>query len=44
MGEKVDEPLTAAKDWLIANNNNVMAVLFVVIGFMMIGDSLSVLL
>ena len=44
MGDRADEPLTTAKQWLIDNNNTVMSVLFVVLGFKLIGDALTVLL
>lgn len=43
MGPKADAPLTAAKDWLITNNNTVMAVLFVVLGAMVLGEGISLL-
>ena len=43
MGDRADEPLTIAKKWLI-DNNTVMSVLFVVLGFTLIGDALTVLL
>ena len=44
LGDRADAPLTTAKQWLIDNNNTVMAVLFVVLGFKLIGDALTVLL
>ena len=44
LGDKADAPLTTAKQWLIDNNNTVMSVLFVVLGFKLIGDALTVLL
>lgn len=44
LGDRADAPLMTAKQWLIDNNNTVMAVLFVVLGFKLIGDALAVLL
>ncbi len=44
MGDRADAPLTIAKQWLIDNNNTVMSVLFVVLGFKLIGDAMTVLL
>lgn len=44
LGDRADAPLTTAKQWLIDNNNTVMSVLFVVLGFKLIGDALTVLL
>jgi hypothetical protein len=43
VGEKADPGLTRLKGWLSANNAVVMAVLFVVFGFKLIGDGISIL-
>lgn len=43
MGPKAEAPLNSAKEWLIANNNTVMAVLFVVLGAKVLGDGISLL-
>ena len=42
MGPKATGTLTQMKDWLIANNNTVMMVLFVVIGAKLLGDGIAV--
>lgn len=42
MGPKATGTLTQMKDWLIANNNTVMMVLFVVIGAKLVGDGIAV--
>ncbi len=44
LGDRADKPLTEAKEWLLANNNTVMFVLFLVLGFKVLGDGLAVLL
>ena len=44
LGDRADEPLTEAREWLLANNNTVMFVLFLVLGFKVLGDGLAVLL
>ena len=41
---KAEERLTEMKDWLIANNNTVMAILFVVLGAKLLGDGIAILL
>ena len=43
MGERVQDGLNSLKEWLIANNNTVMAVLFVVFGAKLLGDGISIL-
>ena len=43
MGERVQGGLNTLKDWLIANNNTVMAVLLVVLGAKLLGDAISIL-
>ncbi len=43
MGERVQDGLNTLKGWLIANNNTVMAVLFVVFGAKLLGDGISIL-
>ena len=43
MGERVQDGLNSLKGWLIANNNTVMAVLFVVFGAKLLGDGISIL-
>ena len=43
MGERVEDGLNSLKGWLIANNNTVMAVLFVVFGAKLLGDGISIL-
>lgn len=43
MGERADEGLTAMKDWLVANNNTVMAVLLLVFAAKLIGDGIAIL-
>ena len=42
-GDRLDPTLDATKVWLIANNAAVMAVLFVVFGFSLVGDAIQVL-
>jgi hypothetical protein len=42
MGSRATGTLTEMKDWLIANNNTVMAVLFVVFGAKLLGDGIAV--
>ena len=43
MGERVEDGLNSLKEWLVANNNTVMAVLFVVFGAKLLGDGISIL-
>jgi len=43
MGERVQGGLNSLKEWLIANNNTGMAVLFVVFGAKLLGDGISIL-
>lgn len=43
MGERGERVMTSAKDWLIQNNQTVMAVLLIVISFAMIGDAIGIL-
>jgi len=43
LGERVQSGLNSLKGWLIANNNTVMAVLFVVFGAKLLGDGISIL-
>lgn len=42
-GARLDSTLTSAKDWLMANNAAVMAVLFVVFGTSLLGDGIQIL-
>jgi threonine/homoserine/homoserine lactone efflux protein len=42
MGSKATPVLTSMKEWLIANNNTVMMVLFVVLGAKLLGDGISI--
>jgi len=42
MGERAKAPLDSAKGWLTANNNTVMAVLFVVLGAKVLGDGIVI--
>ncbi|MFV1989141.1 MAG: GAP family protein [Acidimicrobiales bacterium] len=41
-GESAEAQLTVMKEWLVANNNTVMAVLFVVLGAKVLGDGIAV--
>ncbi len=43
MGERGERVMTSAKDWLIQNNQTVMAVLLLVISVAMIGDAIEIL-
>ncbi|MCH7576649.1 MAG: GAP family protein [Chloroflexi bacterium] len=43
MGDRVQGGLNSLKEWLIANNNTVMAVLLVVLGAKLLGDGISIL-
>jgi threonine/homoserine/homoserine lactone efflux protein len=43
MGERGERAMTSAKDWLIQNNQTVMAVLLLVISVAMIGDAIEIL-
>jgi hypothetical protein len=43
LGERVQGGLNSLKEWLIANNNTVMAVLLVVLGAKLLGDAISIL-
>lgn len=42
-GPSAEEQLNVMKDWLLANNNTVMAVLFVVLGAKLLGDGISII-
>ncbi len=42
-GSRLDPTLTSAKDWLMANNAAVMAVLFLVFGTSLLGDGIQIL-
>ncbi|MDH3753181.1 MAG: GAP family protein, partial [Acidimicrobiia bacterium] len=41
LGSKAEQGLTEMKDWLVTNNNTVMAVLFVVLGAKVLGDGIA---
>jgi len=41
--DQVREPLERAKEWLVANNSTVMAVLLLLIGAKLIGDAIGIL-
>ena len=43
MGDRVQGGLNSLKEWLLANNNTVMAVLLVVLGAKLLGDGISIL-
>jgi hypothetical protein len=43
LGPKAEGSLTVMKDWLVANNNTVMTVLFVVLGAKVIGDGIAII-
>ncbi len=43
MGDRVQGGLNSLKEWLLASNNTVMAVLFVVLGAKLLGDAISIL-
>ena len=43
MGERVQDGLNSLKEWLVANNNTVMAGLFVVFGAKLLGDGITIL-
>ena len=42
LGSKAEASLTVMKDWLVANNSTVMAVLFIVLGAKVLGDGISI--
>ncbi|MFT6289850.1 MAG: hypothetical protein ACJAR2_000435 [Ilumatobacter sp.] len=42
LGPKAEGALTVMKDWLVANNNTVMMVLFVVLGAKTLGDGIAI--
>jgi hypothetical protein len=42
LGSKAEGALTVMKDWLVANNNTVMMVLFVVLGAKTLGDGIAI--
>jgi hypothetical protein len=42
MGSKATGTLNSMKDWLTANNNTVMMVLFIVLGAKVLGDGISI--
>ena len=41
-GDRAEPALDSAKEWLVANNNTVMTVLFLVLGAKVLGDGLAV--
>lgn len=41
--ERAETMLDAMKEWLVANNNTVMTVLFVVLGAKVLGDGIAIL-
>lgn len=41
LGSRAEPTLTEMKDWLVENNNTVMAVLFVVLGAKVLGDGIA---
>lgn len=43
VGHRAEEPLEGAKDWLVANNKTIMAVVLLVIGAKLIGDAIALL-
>ncbi len=43
LGSRAEGTLNTMKDWLVANNNTVMTVLFVVLGAKVLGDGIAVL-
>ena len=43
LGERAQQPLENMKRWLIANNNTVMSVLFVVLGAKVLGDGITII-
>jgi hypothetical protein len=43
LGAKAEHTLSEMKNWLVANNNTIMAVLFVVFGAKVLGDGIAVL-
>lgn len=42
MGDKAEAGLTSMKEWLVSNNNVVMAVLLVVLGAKVLGDGIAI--
>ena len=42
-GASAEHQLNVMKDWLVANNNTVMAVLFIVLGAKVLGDGISII-
>ena len=42
LGSKAEHTLTEMKEWLVANNATVMAVLFIVLGAKLLGDGISI--
>lgn len=42
-GSSAEDQLNVMKDWLVANNNTVMAVLFVVLGAKVLGDGIAII-
>ena len=42
LGDKAQASLNTMKDWLVANNNTVMAVLLIVFGAKLVGDGISI--
>lgn len=43
LGERGEQAMTSAKDWLIDNNQTVMSVLLLVISVAMVGDAIEIL-
>jgi hypothetical protein len=43
VGHKADDALNAMKTWLIAHNDAVMTVLFLVFGVKLLGDGITIL-
>jgi hypothetical protein len=42
-GSSAEDQLTVMKDWLLANNNTAMTVLFLVLGAKILGDGISII-
>ena len=43
LGDRIDNVLTAAKDWLIQNNNTVTFVILLLLATLMLGDAAAML-
>jgi threonine/homoserine/homoserine lactone efflux protein len=41
LGSRAEAKLSVMKDWLVANNNTVMSVIFVVLGAKVLGDGIT---